>query len=297
MRFESHRAHLLRLAHQILGTQSEAEDVVQDTYLRWHSREASVTHPRKWLTTVCTRLCIDERRSSRFQRESYVGAWLPEPAVDPVENPEWQLEAQQRLSYAVLMCLQRLNAPQRAAYLLHHLLGYSFLEIAEILERSEDGCRKLSSRAHEALVNTGSLMLRDPGATGALTQQFLKALREADVAGIEALLRSDAVSESDSGGKVAAATKTVRGGSRVARLLAGVVSKYQRAGSRRGVPLGVSLIDRKETAMIVLHAGGEVQSALILSANQNALARVDFLRNPDKLRGIVLNPRGKQPPS
>lgn len=290
-RFEAHRAHLLHLAHRMLGTQAEAEDVVQETYVRWHRETALVRHPRQWLTTVCTRLCIDERRSSRFRRDSYVGAWLPEPSVDAEANPEWQLATHQRLSYAVLICLQRLNTAERAAYLLHHVLGYTFQEISKILQRPERGCRKLSSRAREALVTRGSLELCDPPPRGELTQRFLKALRLADPAGLERLLLNDAVSESDSGGTVPAATKTVQGGWRVARLLAGVASKYQRSAKRQGAQMRATLFERQGSSVVALHVGTDVQTALILSSQNCALARVDFIRNPDKLRSIVISDR------
>lgn len=286
--FEPHRAKLLRLAHHLLGTQSEAEDAVQETYLRWYAQKTTVTHSRRWLTTVCTRLCIDERRSARFQRETYVGAWLPEPIVDATVNPDWQLETQQALSYAVRLCLQRLSAPERAAYLLHHWLGYSFLEIADVLQRTETACKKLSSRARQALSRTGSLEMYDPAPASALIQQFLHALREPSVTTLEKLLLSDAVSESDSGGKVSAATKAVQGSLRVARLLAGVVRKYQRFANRHGCQMSVSLVEREGLSIVALQMGTDVQSALLLSARDGALARVDFLRNPDKLKSLLL---------
>jgi RNA polymerase sigma-70 factor (ECF subfamily) len=208
----------------MLGTVADAEDVLQETWLRWHSTRDSVENPAAYLTTITTRICLTALDSARARRETYVGPWLPEP-VDTSSDPALGAERAEALSMAVLLLLERLTPAERAAYVLHEAFDYSFRQIAELLETSEANARQLGKRAREHVD-------RDRGTvvTGIerdrLLALFVAAAESGNVEALESALAEDALTISDGGGFVTAARKPVFGRERVANLILGVIAKY-----------------------------------------------------------------------
>src|SRR5215468_8461577 len=233
--FEPHRRRLLGLAYRMLGSVSEAEDAVQDAYLRWHAADRdAVSDTRAFLTTVTTRICLDALKTARARRESYVGPWLPEPVLDTAAlAPDTQTELAEDLSIALLLTLDRLSALERAAFLLHDVFDCSFGEVASVLDRSEAACRQLAARAR-AHVRAA----RPRGATASparsgeidakhaqLMSAFVAATRSGDLPALTRLLASDVRVVTDGGGKVPAALNVLDGADRAARFLVEVVRR------------------------------------------------------------------------
>ena len=233
--FEPHRRRLLGLAYRMLGSLAEAEDAVQDAYLRWHAVDRDhVTDPRAFLTTATTRICLDVSRSARVRREKYVGPWLPEPVVDTKAlAPDAQTELAEDLSIALLLALDRLSPLERAAFLLHDVFDCSFSEVARALDRSEAACRQLASRARthvrEARPRDESVARdRTDDATTRhqeLVLAFVDAARSGDLDALMSMLAEDARLVADGGGKVQAALNVIDGANRIARFIIGVRTK------------------------------------------------------------------------
>jgi RNA polymerase sigma-70 factor, ECF subfamily len=219
----------------MLGSMAEAEDVVQEAYLRWHDADReNVANPRAFLITTTTRICLDVLKSARVRREQYVGPWLPDPVSDTAAlAPDTQTEMAEDLSVALLLALDRLSPLERAAFLLHDVFDYSFTEVANALGRNEAACRQLASRARARVREArpaGAIPARaGSGAIDAkhaeLLSAFITASRSGDVATLTRLLAGDARIVSDGGGKVIAARNVIEGAERVAAFLAGVVRK------------------------------------------------------------------------
>lgn len=226
--FEPHRDRLLGIAYRMLGSVASAEDVVQETWVRW-SDAGDVVHPAAWLSTVCTRLCLDEARSARARREQYVGPWLPEPWVEDVPPPSGLLG--ESLTMAFLLLLQRLTAPQRAAWLLREVFEHDYAHVAEVLETSEANCRQLVRRAKAAIDGGRTKFTSSTEESMALLAVFQQAVVAGDVATLERYLADDAVFVGDGAGRKGAARNVVRGANRVARMLVGLQRKGA-AGAR-----------------------------------------------------------------
>src|SRR3954471_6466718 len=225
--FEEQRPALFRLAYRMLGSLADADDVLQEAYLRWSREErAGVGSPRAYLSSIVTRLCIDRRRAIDARKESYVGPWLPEPVVGPdVADPGGRLEAAESVSLAFLVMLESLSPVERAAYLLRRVFDYGYDEIAAILDRSEPACRQLVSRAEGRVLERRPRFEADPGEAERLTGAFLRACSTGDLDGLVRLLAADAVVVSDGGGKAPAALAPIRGADRVARFFLGLMKK------------------------------------------------------------------------
>ncbi len=228
MTAEEHQLELLRpgsfaIAYRMLGSVSEAEDVVQEALLRIHQaieRGEQITSPRAYVATITTRLAINELHSARARREQYVGEWLPEPILtDGVDDPEQHAEMADSLSLAMLVLLESLSPEQRAALLLHDVFDYGYQEIAEIIGKSEDNVRQLASRARRHVEARRPRFQTSREQREQLAQRFLAAAERGDLAGLEALLAHDVVLTGDGGGKVPALARPLRGRNRVARML------------------------------------------------------------------------------
>jgi RNA polymerase sigma-70 factor (ECF subfamily) len=278
--FEQHRGLLRGLAYRMLGSLADADDVVQETFLRWGSVDpATITSARAWLVTACTRLAIDERRSARRRRERYVGPWLPEPLVD-APAPSELAELNESLTTAFLLVLERLGARERAAFVLHEVLGFSHAEVAGVLGRSELASRQLVSRARRRLAGDHREAAPPAPAHEASAAAFFAAMRAGNVADLVALLAAGAECRSDGGGKVVAATRVVHGALRVARLLAGVVRKQSpdvrwtqaRVNHRPGI-----VLTRRGTVLATVSVDWDAEGRI---------AQVFTVRNPDKLRAV-----------
>jgi RNA polymerase sigma-70 factor, ECF subfamily len=298
-RFERHRATLTRLAYRMLGSNAEAEDVVQDAYLRWRDALArtGVEDDAAYLRATVTRLVLDRLRSARARRETYVGPWLPEPVVvDDESDPEAAATLADDVSFAFMLALERLSPLERAAFLLHDVLDVPFAEIATTLNRSEEAARRLASRAREHVRE--SRARRSPHRADALRlrEAFAAALRSGDPHALTELLTQDVVFLSDGGGKAPAAINPLIGPDRVVRFLFGIMAK--RGARFKGV---VPALLNGDPGFIVLgdepgFDDGVIQT-LAIETDGDKITAIYATRNPDKLRGIArrLNASGTSP--
>lgn len=280
--FEEYRGLLLSIGYRMVGSMGQAEEIVQEAWLRFAAAEADVRDAKAWLCTTVTRMCIDELRSARARREVYPGPWLPEPVwEDGPPPPDTPAALADSLSLAFLTLLETLSPLERAVFLLREVFDYDHREIAAVVGRQEAHCRKVLERAR-ARVSAGRPRFRaPPEAQEALLGRFLAACGEGDVEGLVALLAADAVAVSDAGGKASAATREVRGAERVARLLIGVVrhapaGMVVRLGWINGAPGVVALLE------------GRVDTALVVESDGVCISALYLHRNPDKLAHLQL---------
>jgi RNA polymerase sigma-70 factor (ECF subfamily) len=213
------RSRLFGIAYRMLGTRQEAEDAVQEVYLKWHRAEtSSVRSADAWLVSVTTRLCIDRLRTLKVDRDSYVGPWLSEPLVAEVTSPETEMERAQHVSIAFLLMLERLSPQERACFLLHEVLDFDYAEIADALRRSEGACRQLVYRARQRLGEPHGRFRASLAKHRALVEQFVAATTSGDIDRIVALLSKDAQLVADGGGTAQVVLKPLQGAERIARL-------------------------------------------------------------------------------
>jgi RNA polymerase sigma factor (sigma-70 family) len=272
------------IAYRMLGSVSEAEDVVQEALLRVHQAldaGEEIASPRAFVATVTTRLAINEYRSARARRERYVGEWLPEPMItDDHDDPAWHAETADSLSLAMLVLLESLSPEQRAVLLLHDVFGYGYPEVAAIVGKSEDNVRQLATRARHQVEQRRPRFQTTREQRDELARRFFAAAEHGDLAGLEALLAHDVELTADGGGKVPALAQSLRGRTRVARTLidyqARVIARLSgvslHAVEVNGGP-GARLVDGQQRLIGVLAldiAGGQVTS-------------VSAIVNPDKL--------------
>ena len=288
--FEPHRRRLLGLAYRMLGSMAEAEDAVQEAYLRWHDTDrAGVEDVRAFLTNTTTRICLDVLKSARMRREAYVGPWLPDPVTDTAAlAPDAQTELAEDLSVALLLALDRLSPLERAAFLLHDVFDYSFAQVADALGRNEAACRQLASRARTRVREARPAGAIPPRASTSLDPKhaqlisaFITASRTGDIAALTRMLASDARLVTDGGGKVGAALNVIEGADHVAAFVAGAV--------RRGWTDEISM--RFDTinglpGMIMSGPLGLVQTGAFEIEN-DVIKAIYVVRNPDKLRHLA----------
>ena len=299
--FEPHRRRLLGLAYRMLGSMAEAEDAVQEAYLRWHDApRETVAEPRAFLITTTTRICLDVLKSARVRREEYVGPWLPDPVTDTAAlAPDTQTEMAEDLSVALLLTLDRLSPLERAAFLLHDVFDYSFTQVAGMLDRNEAACRQLASRARTRVRDARPASARRcgdrpgdaiPPRTGPssvdakhadLVSAFITASRSGDVATLTRLLASDAKLVTDGGGKVAAALNVIEGAERVAAFLAGVVRK----GWTDDMTVRFDVINGLP-GLIMSGPNGLLQTNAF-EIEGDVVKAIYVVRNPDKLRHLA----------
>ena len=293
--FEPYRRRLLGLAYRMLGSMADAEDAVQETYLRWHGADRDkVTNPRAFLMTTTTRICLDMLTSARARREEYVGSWLPEPVVDTAAlAPDSHTELAEDLSFALLLTLDRLSPLERAAFLLHDVFDFPFNEVAPALERSEAACRQLAARARAHVraarprgtsappVRSGDIDAKHKQ----LLSAFAAATQSGDVNALTRLLASDVRVVTDGGGKVRAALNVVDGADRAAQFL--VEAARPRAGQwwREDFTVRFATINGLP-GVIVDSPEGPVQTAAF-EIEGDVIRALYVVRNPDKLRHLA----------
>ena len=280
---ERYRPRLFGIAYRMLGGVADAEDVVQEAFLRWEQARARgepIAAPEGWLVAVVTRLCIDQLRSARAKREEYVGQWLPEPLVaEPGPDAEEAAEMAESLSLAFLVLLERLSPEERAVFLLHEVFGYPYAEIAPIVGKSEAACRQLAKRARDRVQLGRPRQRVAPAAAERLAAEFLRACAEGDLPALLALLTEDVELVADGGGKAAAAGKPIRGAELVARFLVGV--------ARLGPPgwtAGPATVNGGP-GLVARDAHGRPFAVLALEPAGERIAAVRVIVNPDKLHG------------
>jgi RNA polymerase sigma-70 factor (ECF subfamily) len=277
--FEEHRGLLRGLAYRMLGSMADADDVVQETFLRWRAADVeAIMSPRAWLVTACTRLAIDELRTARRSRVAYVGPWLPEPVIGERAPGAAELaELGESLTFAFLLLLERLGPAERAALLLHEVLDLPHAEIARVLGRTEPACRQLLTRARRRLAGSTHPPMPLRSGQGARAEAFFTALHAADVPALMAVLTEDAQAWSDGGGKVTAARRVIRGAGRVARFLAGIVRK-----AALDLHLAPATVNGRP-GRLLLRAETVVAALSIEFDAAGRIAQVFIVRNPDKL--------------
>ncbi|MGI5178008.1 RNA polymerase sigma factor SigJ [Dactylosporangium sp. CA-152071] len=238
--FLAHRRMLLGMAYRLLGTLYDAEDVLQEAYLRWTRADRSeVAEPRRYLTRVVARLAVDALRARQARREDYVGTWLPEPLR--TGDHQQSLIDTEDLSMAMLHLMERLTPPQRAVYVLRNAFELPYAEIAGILDRTEDDCRQLHRRAAAALAGRARFST-DPAEHARLLEGFVAAARTGDVERLEALLHEDVVAWNDGGGKVRTGPNPIRGRAKVVRFFTAVMRRHDPSTTRTGVNGGAALL-------------------------------------------------------
>jgi RNA polymerase sigma-70 factor, ECF subfamily len=276
-RFDAERDRLLGLAYRLTGRAADAEDIVQDAWLRWHRVDlGDVNDAAAYLAAVVVRLGIDRLRSARHDRERYVGPWLPEPvALEP--GPEDTAQLVESLTIGFLGMLEVLNPVERAIHLLHEAYGYRFAEIADLLGRTEDGCRQIARRARLRLARW-RCEPPDPRRDRRVVDAFVTAARRGDVDEMSQLLRADVALWADGGGKRRAPRRPIRGRGQVIRFLLGVSRRHPDA---RGRPTRLN----GQEALLVTTADG-LYGVLSFAVHGRQIGLITYVVNPDKLRAI-----------
>ncbi|MGC2400354.1 MAG: RNA polymerase sigma-70 factor [Acidobacteriaceae bacterium] len=283
--FDQYRSLLFSIAYRMLGSVADAEDMLQETFIRWQqTREEEFRSPRAFLITIISRLCINHLQSARVKREEYVGQWLPEPIVTgPGSDPLEIIHVDESLSMAFLVMLERLTPVERAVFLLREVFEYEYPEIATVLGESESNCRQILHRARQHVTAMRPRFETSQRQKSDLLERFLKATGSGDLEGLVELLASDIVLHTDGGGKAVAAPNLIRGARNVARGALGTLKKLvpknlvNRLAQINGEPGIVSYLDRKAYSVLTLEAGaGHIQTIYVVT-NPEKLAHIPDL--------------------
>lgn len=284
--FESHRKLLFSIAYNMLGTVMDAEDCVQDAFVRWAktcNAGTPVDSPKSYLCTVVTRLCIDKLRSAKEQRELYIGPWLPEPIVAAREpGPPETAELAESLSIALLRMLEKLSPIERAVFVLRQAFDYDYWDISAVVGKSGDNCRQIFHRAQEHV--GGRTVNRIPKRESErIVKEFLASFSKGDVESLLGLLAPDVVSYSDSNGKVHAARKAIHGSDKVVRFLVGLLHKIS-----PGIRLEITDVNGRPG--VVAYEGDLPTTVVVLEIAEGRILEIDIVANPDKLNGVARRP-------
>lgn len=277
--FERHRPRLFGLAYRMLGTPDEAEEIVQDAYLRWHTADiAAVENPEAWLVSTTTRLAIDRLRKASRQRETYIGPWLPEPLmVSPNPSPQEDAELAESLSTAFLLMLERLSPSERAVFLLHDIFDSSYADIARIMDREEPAVRQMLHRARQRVRTDKPRFEVDKAEQRRLVERFAKAAYVADEVALLELFSPEIAVISDGGGRVTAARKIVHGVHKVLRIFTIAISPAKDK-------LTWHLADINGEPGVVEYYDGEPFAANTFAIENGRIFVVYRIMNPDKLK-------------
>jgi RNA polymerase sigma-70 factor (ECF subfamily) len=277
--FEANRGRLKRLAYRMLGSVSEAEDAVQDAWIRWQRAPTDVADPAAWLVRATTRLCIDRLRAAKAEREAYKGPWLPEPLIEPLtEDP---VEKAEEVSVAFLLALERLSPLERAVFLLHDVFDQDYAEVAQTLERSEAAVRQLASRAREHVQQARPRFTVDQDKAARLAAAFMAAAASADMSRLAGLLAEDAVMITDGGGKRRAALRVLVGREDIIGLLEGI-------RWRHGFPFAgqYEAVRINGYPGLLLHLSDGPETIALEPDSDGRIVAIYAMRNPEKLRHV-----------
>ncbi|WP_206784999.1 RNA polymerase sigma-70 factor [Amycolatopsis sp. MtRt-6] len=284
--FESARARLEAIAYRLLGSATDAEDAVQDTFLRWQSAERDrIETPEAWLTKVLTNLCLNRLTSARAKRETYVGQWLPEPvfAGDRMLGPSDTVEQRESVSIAMLTLMERLSAKERVVYVLREAFGYSHGEIAEVLDLTEPNCQQIYRRAKQHLAADRRRVEVDAAAARKIVEEFLAAALSGRTDSLVKMLADDAVSIGDGGGVVLSVRRPITGALRVARFLRTLFTpsdaKWDMVGGRPDLYAAVA----NGMPALVMVVGERIAGVFTLDVTDGGIAAVHAQANPAKL--------------
>ncbi|MDF1686887.1 MAG: RNA polymerase sigma factor SigJ [Parvibaculaceae bacterium] len=277
--FETARPMLMGLAYRMLGSYSDAEDVVQDVAVQWMKADhRTIDVPAAWLTTVCTRKALDVLKSAQRRREEYIGPWLPEPVH--TQTPESSLLLAESVTTAFLLVLERLAPKERAAYLLHDVFAMSYKDIAACLESSEAGCRKLISRARANIAKTGTHYSTPLARQNELLAIFQSALETGSVEELAEHLADDVCMTSDGGGKVSALLRTLEGASEVLTFTRHILSSAWPKSE-----LSVAQFNAAQT--LIVRRNGLAESSVSFTFNEaGKVNHVFIMRNPEKMTAL-----------
>ena len=289
--FDRNRPLLFSISYRMLGSVMEAEDVVQEAYVRWQGTEdEEVRSPSAYLSTVVTRLCIDRLRSAQARREQYVGPWLPEPLLEEQSLGTADLDADldDSLSMAFLVLLESLTPVERAVFLLREVFGYEYAEVGSLVGKSEANCRQISRRARQSVAARRPRFESSPEQEERLTEGFLHASLEGDMKALLELLSEDVTLYSDGGGKTRAALNPIYGANKVARFLAGILGKIPpdfavRKARVNGRPGFVSYL-----------GDGSPQSVVTFDVLEGRVKTIRLVVNPEKLENVPSLERGEE---
>lgn len=281
-RFQALRGRLFGLAYRMVGSRADAEDLVQEAYVRWHQADHDrIESAQAWLVTTTTRLALDRLRRLKTERDAYVGPWLPQPIVGsasaPVSAPDQHLDLADDLSMAFLTLLERLAPEERAAFLLHDVFEVDYRAIASVIGRSEAACRQVVHRARERVHGERKRFETTEAAKAALLQRFLAAVEARDEQALLALFAPDASWTADSGGKTPAAPRPILGAERIARLVVGLREKFWQPGRHFEIA-----IVNGETALCLLD-DEHLVATLSIATDGERIQAVYTVLNPDKL--------------
>ncbi len=280
--FDQYRQRLFGIANRMTGTRHDAEDIVQEAYLRWHKVDLQeIETPEAWLVTVVTRLSIDRLRVLTKERETYIGPWLPEPLfAEKIYTSEQQLEFASNLSMAFMALLERLSPTERAAFLLREVFDVSYEEIARIVGKSETACRQLIHRARDRVRRENPRFEATEEDRRRLIEKFRAAVGAADEQTLLSLFAEDATGVSDGGGRVTAARKVIEGGHKIARL-------YYHLGLKSKGLLDVKITEINGELGLISTVFGQPVAATVFEIEGEKIHRVYQVMNPEKLKGLT----------
>jgi len=285
--FQTHRPALFAVAYRMLGSATDAEDILQDAWLRFAgARPADLRSAKAYLTTIVTRLCLDRLKSARATREEYVGPWLPEPVVTGEQpGPERSLAQAESVTLAFMVLLETLSPEERAVFLLREVFDYEYDEIAGMLETSAANCRQLFHRAKGRIAERKPRFRAAIGEKRPLVERFVRAFSEGSEAGLTSVLAEDIGFWSDGGGKVLAARRPIFGRAQVVNLLMG----FRRTAPAIGVALESITFDIVEVngePAVLLRVEGRLDGVYVMAVEDGAISAIRVVRNPDKLTYI-----------
>ncbi len=285
--FNQYRSLLFALSYRMLGSVMDAEDMVQETFLRWQQvSKQNVKSAKAYLTKITTRLCIDQLRSARVRREQYVGSWLPEPIVtESSTDPTKMVELADSLTIAFLFLLERLSPLERAVFLLREAFGYDYQEIGQIVEQKPANCRQIARRARQHLANQRARFQTSSQQQKQLTQKFMNASQRGDLQGLLDLLNKDITLWSDGGGQVVACLKPLHGAAKVA----GFLRAINRRGQKLGFNYDLEMVQVNGQPGIIYKLGSNTETVVAMDIKDNQIFSLYFMRNPNKLASFHLS--------
>lgn len=296
--FQSYRPLLFSIAYRMLGSASEADDVLQDAYLRYAGAQSRGETPKQirslkaYLSTIVTRLCLDRLKAARAVREQYLGPWLPEPVLTQHDDLEGDVERHESITLAFLVLLEALTPQERAVFLLREVFEYEYTEIGDVLGLSAANCRQLFHRAKQHVAEGRPRFRPAPERQRQLVERFLAATQRGDLQALTSMLAQDATFTADGGGKVPSARRPVHGRDAVAKLLIGLVRAAERVLQSAFTDLRFDMTEVNGEPAVLLWLRDHLDTVFVYSLVDDQVAEIRALRNPDKLTYILRQLRG-----